>query len=61
MAVAPLSAIYYKNTGKLLRKYTWITPQIIVNFALLAAISDVHVEFGANIQDLMDNFVMVLH
>ena len=41
--VAPLPAIYYKNTGKLLRKYRWITPQIIVNFALVAEIPDVHV------------------
>ena len=35
-------AIYYKNTGKLLQKYRWVILQIIVKFALVAAMSSVH-------------------
>ena len=40
--VAPSQAIYHKNTGKLLQKYRWIIPQIIVKFALVAAMPSVH-------------------
>ena len=41
--VVPSQAIYYKNTGKLLQKYRWIIPQIIVKFALVPAMPSVHV------------------